>query len=77
MVALWIEKTCSGKNYILYVGLGIGLGVGHYSTRVGPLPLGRQAARSPDTGYYVSSDLPFSHYTQVSQNQYLLKIRDS
>ena len=35
------------KNYILHVCLGVGLGVGHYFPRVGPLPLDAQAARSP------------------------------
>ena len=47
-VTFWIEKMCSGKKkYILHVCLGVGLGVGHYSTRVGPLHLDGQAARSP------------------------------
>ena len=49
------RKACSIKKiYILHVCLGVGLGVGHYSTRVDPLLLDGQTSRSPVPAFYKS-----------------------
>ena len=60
----WVKKIT-----FLHVCLGVGLGVGHYSTRIGPLHLAGQAARLPVPGGCIHIFFfNFTNFSKMSQN---------